>query len=222
VLDYAPLDFHSMAILGATSHASFNDHPTLASRPFDVQREGFVPAHGCATMILETFDHAVSRGAKIHAELAAVTACADATREANPSREGQARVMKEALRQAGMRFDEIGFVSAHATSTQLGDTSEAEAIRDVFPVRSHLRVNAPKSILGHTCWSAALVEGVAGILQLQEQRLHPSINIDALDPSVDFDVCRGAPVAHRFDAFVNNAFGLGGINSASIFKRVES
>jgi 3-oxoacyl-(acyl-carrier-protein) synthase len=128
--------------------------------------------------------------------------------------------MRRALEQACLRPEQIDFVSAHATSTPLGDLTEIHSIKEVFGPHSYrLKVNAPKSMLGHTCWSAPLVEGVAAVLQMNAGVLHPSINIDDLDPEVDLDVCRGGAVPHPVRYLMKNSFGFGGINAVSVFGR---
>ncbi len=218
VLDLSPVDLHAMALMGAISIDSFNDEPAAASRPFDVRREGFVPAHGGGVLVLEDLDAARRRGARIHAELLAAETGADGSHLPQPSQEGQVRVMRRALEQARLRPEQIDFVSAHATSTPLGDEVEVRSIKEVFgPHAARLKVNAPKSLLGHTCCAAAVVETVAAILQMNDGVLHPSANIDELDPDNDLDVCRGGAVAHPVRCFMKNSFGFGGINAVSVF-----
>jgi 3-oxoacyl-(acyl-carrier-protein) synthase len=223
VFDLSPVDLHAMALMGAISYESFNDEPTAASRPFDFRREGFIPAHGGGVLVLEDLESARRRGARIHAELLAAEVGADGCHLPQPSQEGQTRVMRRALEQARLRPDQIDFVSAHATSTVLGDLTEIRSIKEVFGGHaSELKVNAPKSMLGHTCWSAAVVEAIAAILQMNAGTLHPSINIEELDPEVDLDVCRGAPVKHPVRYFMKNSFGFGGINAVSVFARGDA
>lgn len=223
VFDVSPLDLHSMALLGVVSCESFNETPAAASRPFDVRREGFVPAHGGGVLVLESLESARRRGARVHAEVLAAVAGSDAYHRPRPIQEGQVRVMREALTEARLRPDQIDFISAHATSTTLGDVTEIRSIKEVFgPHAYRLKLNAPKSMLGHTCWSAAVVESVAAILQMNAGRLHPSINVDELDPEIDLDVCRGGSVEHPVRYLMKNAFGFGGINSASILARYKS
>ena len=222
VFDLAPIDMHAMALMGAISFESFNDTPARASRPFDVRREGFVPAHGGAALVFEDLEAARRRGARVHAELLAAEAGSDGNHLPQPHQEGQTRVMRRALEQARLRPEQIDFVSAHATSTPLGDLTEIHSIKEVFgPHAFRLKVNAPKSMLGHTCWSAPLVEGVAAILQMNAGVLHPSINIDDVDPEVDLDVCRGGAVVHPVRYLMKNSFGFGGINAVSVFGRGE-
>jgi 3-oxoacyl-(acyl-carrier-protein) synthase len=222
VLDMAPMDLHAMALLGAISYESFNDEPQRASRPFDTRREGFVPAHGGAVLVVEGLEAAERRGARIHAEVLTAEANADACHLPQPSQEGQARLMRRALDKAGMAPEQVDFVSAHATSTPLGDLTEIRSIKQVFGKHAYgLKLNATKSMLGHTCWAAATVETVAAILQMKAGKLHPSINVDDLDPEIDLDVCRDKAVEHDINVFLKNSFGFGGINCVSILKKYE-
>ncbi|MCC7055643.1 MAG: beta-ketoacyl-[acyl-carrier-protein] synthase family protein [Gemmatimonadaceae bacterium] len=223
VLEFAPIDVHAMALMGAISHESFNETPSLASRPYDTRREGFVPSHGGATLVLEEHDAARARGARIYAEVLAVGANADGNHLPQPSEDGQARLMRDVLHQAGVHPAEVGYINAHATSTPLGDLTELRSIKRVFGAHARsLHINAPKSMLGHTCWAAPTVETVAAILQLRSRRLHRSINIDTLDPEVDLDVCRDGNVAVDTPLCLKNSFGFGGINSVALWRRYDA
>lgn len=218
-VDMSEVDLQGMALLGATTTRSFNDQPTRASRPFDTRREGFVPSHGVAGLLLEPLRTARARGASILAEVVAVEANADANHLPTPSEEGQARLFSRVLRAAGLGPGDIDFVCAHATSTPLGDVTEVRSLRRAFGAHAdRLVLNAPKSLLGHTCWSAPVVETVAAVLQMNAGRVHGSANIDELDPRVDLDVCadgsRDLAVAHC----MNNSFGFGGINATAVLR----
>jgi 3-oxoacyl-(acyl-carrier-protein) synthase len=222
VLEFAPIDVHAMALMGAISYQSFNQEPSRASRPYDRRREGFVPAQGGATLVLEERDAAVRRGARIYAEALGCAANCDGCHLPQPSEDGQTRVMGRLLEDCGVKAGDVDFVSAHATSTPIGDLTELRSIRNVFGDHARrLKINAPKSILGHTCWSAPTVETVAALLQMQTGRLHRSINIDDLDPDVDLDVCREGPVDHRVRVLLKNSFGFGGINAVSLWRAFE-
>lgn len=219
VLEFAPIDVHAMALMGAIAFQHFNDDPASASRPYDTRREGFVPAHGGATLVLEELDAAKRRGARIYAEVLGCAANSDGNHLPQPSEDGQAHVMSQVIAGAGLRPEDVGYVNAHATSTPLGDLTELRSIKRVFGAHAQrLRINAPKSMLGHCCWSAPTVETVAGLLQLRAGRLHRSINIDELDPEVDLDVCRDGPVDHAADVMLKNSFGFGGINCVSLWR----
>jgi 3-oxoacyl-(acyl-carrier-protein) synthase len=222
VLEFAPIDVHAMALMGAISCQSFNTEPSRASRPYDVRREGFVPAHGGATLVLEELGAAMRRGARIYAEVLGCAANSDGCHLPQPSEDGQTRVMARLLEECGVQAHDVNYVSAHATSTPLGDLTELRSIRNVFGRHARkLKINAPKSILGHTCWSAPTVETVAALLQMQAGRLHRSINIDELDPGVDLDVCRDGPIDHRVRVLLKNSFGFGGINAVSLWRQYE-
>ena len=222
MLDFSPLDLQGMCIMGAITYKSFNEEPSRASRPYDKDREGFVPSHGSACLIVEDLEHALARGAKIYAEILGVESSSDGCHLPQPSRIGQARLMKRLLKNAGVKPEEVDYINVHATSTPLGDLTELKSIKDVFGDHCKtLKINAPKSLLGHTCWSAATVETVAAILQMNRNELHPSINIDNLDPEVDIDVCRGERKKHNIDIFLKNSFGFGGLNAISLIKKYK-
>jgi 3-oxoacyl-[acyl-carrier-protein] synthase I len=223
VLDFSPIELHAMALMGAITYQNFNSDPERASRPFDVRREGFVPAHGGGVLVLEDLDNAVRRGARIYAEVLAVDSNSDANHLPQPSAEGQARLMTRVLRQANLEPSEIDYINAHATSTPLGDVTEIRSIKQAFGKHAYrLKLNATKSMLGHTCWAAPVVEMIAAILQMNAGKLHPSINVDDLDPEVDLDVCAGdQSIDYRVRTLMKNSFGFGGINSVSILRRFE-
>jgi 3-oxoacyl-(acyl-carrier-protein) synthase len=222
VLEFAPVDVHAMALMGAIAFQSFNDQPMRASRPYDTRREGFVPAHGGATLVLEEREAAVRRGARIYAEVLGCAANSDGNHLPQPSEDGQAIVMARVLEEAGLRASAVDYVNAHATSTPLGDLTELRSIKRVFGAHARqLRINAPKSMLGHCCWSAPTVETVAGLLQMNAACLHRSINIDELDPEVDLDVCRDGAVDMPVAVMLKNSFGFGGINCVSLWRRFE-
>ena len=223
VLEFSPVDLQGMAIMGAIAYQNFNDDPCAASRPFDKRREGFVPAHGGAVLVLEEWDAAVAREARIYAEVLGVAAGSDGNHLPQPSQKGQVTTMKRVLSESGVAPEEVDYISAHATSTPLGDLIEVSSIKEVFGKHAcNLRINAPKSILGHTCWAAPTVESVAAIMQMQKGKLHPSINIDDMDEAIDLDVCANAKKHHQIKICMKNSFGFGGINCVSLFRHVEN
>jgi 3-oxoacyl-(acyl-carrier-protein) synthase len=222
VLDFSPVELHAMALMGAITFQSFNDAPEKACRPWDTRREGFVPAHGGGTLVVESLTSARRRGARIYAEVLGVEANADANHLPQPSEDGQARLMKKLLDTCGVAASEIDYINAHATSTPLGDLTEIRSIKRVFGEHAYkLKLNATKSMLGHTCWAAPVVETIAAVLQMRAGKLHPSINVDDLDPEVDLDICRGRAVEWPVRTLMKNAFGFGGINCVSILRRYE-
>jgi 3-oxoacyl-(acyl-carrier-protein) synthase len=220
ILDFSPLELHAMALMGAITFQSFNECPEKASRPYDTRREGFVPSHGGGVLVIEPLKRAVARGARIYAEIIGVEANSDGNHLPQPSEEGQARLMSRLLDRCRLRPSQIDFISAHATSTPLGDVTEIRSIKRVFGDHAKdLKINAPKSLLGHTCWAAPVVETVAAVLQMRAGRLHRSINIDTLDPDVDLDVCREGPTKCDIGYLMKNSFGFGGINCVSVLRR---
>ncbi len=222
VLDFSPVELHAMALMGAITHQSFNDDPEKASRPFDTRREGFVPAHGGGVLVLEEWESALRRGAEIYAEVMGVECNSDANHLPQPSEEGQSRLMSGLLAKTGIEPWRIDYINAHATSTPLGDVTEIRSIKRVFGEHAYrLKLNATKSMLGHTCWAAPVVETVAAVLQMNAGRLHPSINVVDLDPECDLDICRDRVVEMPIRYVMKNSFGFGGINAVSILRRPE-
>jgi 3-oxoacyl-(acyl-carrier-protein) synthase len=221
--DISPLDMQAMIFLNAIPVINeFQDAPHKASRPYDVNRAGFIPSHGCGAIILEDLDYARKRNASIYAELINVRANSSSCHLPSPSADSQARLIKDLLTTAGVNPSEVDYVNCHATSTPLGDLEEIKAIKEVFGKHAYnLKLNAPKSMLGHTCWAAPIVETIGGVLQMSHGTLHPSINIEQLDPEVDLDVCANEAQDHQIKVMLKNSFGFGGINCCSLIKKYE-
>ena len=221
--DISPLDMQAMIFLNAIPVIKeFQDAPQKASRPYDINRAGFIPSHGCGAIILEDLDYAKKRNASIYAELINVRANSSSCHLPSPSANSQARLMEDLLHSAAVDPNEIDYVNCHATSTVLGDLEEIRAIKKVFGKHAfNLKLNAPKSMLGHTCWAAPIVETIGGILQMTHGKLHPSINIDQLDPEVDLDVCANIAQDHQIRFMLKNSFGFGGINCCSLIQKFE-
>jgi 3-oxoacyl-(acyl-carrier-protein) synthase len=218
-LAYSAIGYQGLVMIDAISYRTYNNEPQRASRPFDTKREGFVPSHGSAFLVIEELEHALERGADIYAEIGGVAVGNDANHLANPSISGQVKTMKKAISIAGLKPEDIGYVNAHATSTPLGDKTEIESIQTLFAYNSHLKVNATKSMTGHTGWTSHIVELIATIMQMNNSRLHPSINIEELDPAITVDVCSGSACEHTFDFALKNSFGFGGINCSTVIKK---
>lgn len=217
---FHPMMLQSLTILDAICYSSFQDAPTQASRPYDTHRSGFLPSEGGAVLVLEHAEHAKDRGAAIYAELLGVSVNSDANHLGDPSHEGQVRVIQDVLKKCNIAGEQVDFVSAHATSTKLGDIVELESIKKVFGAHAkNLVINAPKSLLGHTMWASGVVEAAVAIWQMKRGEFHQSHNIESLDPAVDLNVCARGNVKKEVEVFLNNSFGMGGINSASLFKR---
>jgi len=202
-----------------------NEDYKTASRPFDKDRDGFVLGEGAACLILEEYEHAVKRGAKIYAEVVGGGMSADAHHMTAPHPEGLGakNVMKLALADAKMNLDEISYVNVHGTSTPLGDKAESLAIKEVFGDHAYnLNISSTKSMTGHLLGAAGAVEGVAGILAINEGFIPPTINHFTDDPEIDnkldftFNHAQEKPV----NAMLSNTFGFGGHNASVIFKKV--
>jgi 3-oxoacyl-(acyl-carrier-protein) synthase len=219
--DVSPADIHaSVWVDSVVTNKELQKTPSSASRPFDKRRNGFVYSHGAATLVLEELGKARARGARIYAELLAVKASSDAYHVPAPDSGEQGRAMREAMATAGVRPDEIDYVNCHATGTPLGDREEIKAIKAALGEHAYrVKVNAPKSMLGHTCWASPLVETIGGILQMRNGMLHPTINIEELDPEIDLDVCPNTAVAYDARVMLKNSFGFGGLNCVSVIRR---
>ncbi len=221
--DITNSDIYAMTILGAVIvDQELQETPGRCSRPFDTRRAGFVPSHGAGALVLESLEAAKERGARIYGEILGVRSNCDGSRLPSPSSENQAILMQQLLKDAGMQPEDVDYVNCHATSTKIGDIEEINAVKMAFGSHAgRLRLNATKSMIGHTTWSAAVVETIAGLLQMQNGMLHPSINIDELDPEIDLDVCPNSPVKHDIRCMLKNSFGFGGINCCSLIRRFE-
>lgn len=219
VLEWSPLLLHGMALLGAITFKNFLDEPAKASRPYDLAREGFVPAHGGAAIILEPQSNVLRRGTKHYATVLGCEATSSASHLPTPLAETQAAAMKLTLAASGVDPKDIAYINAHATSTPRGDLAELEAVKTAFGKHAlDISVNAPKSLLGHTCWSAPIVETVAGVLQMNRGKIHRSANVDNIDPLVDLDVTTDGNRDVDIPYMVKNSFGFGGINCVSVLQ----
>jgi 3-oxoacyl-[acyl-carrier-protein] synthase I len=223
LFDVSPGDIQASVIINAVVvKPEYQDRPEKASRPFDASRAGFVYSHGAGTLILENLEHARGRGVHIHGEVLGVRANANACHLPAPAAEIQGRLIGELLASTGTDPAEVDYASCHATGTPGGDLEEIRAIKRAFGDHAYrMKLNAAKSMLGHTCWASPIVETIAGLLEMKHGRLHPTINIDRLDPEVDLDVCAAGPVDHRIRYMLKNSFGFGGINACSLIRRYE-
>ena len=201
-----------------------NDDPTHASRPFDRDRDGFVIGEGAGILILEELEFAKARGAKILAEIIGYGMSADAHHMTSIAPEGQGaqRSMRAALKDAGIKPEEVGYVNAHATATPAGDGNESQAIEAVFGEHalSHtLKVSGTKSMHGHLLGGAGGLEAGITVLALQHQMLPPTINLENVDPECRLDYVPNKAIAHSFDIALSNSFGFGGVNASLILRR---
>ena len=198
-----------------------NDDPKTASRPWDKDRDGFVLGEGAGVMVLEEYEHAKARGAKIYAELTGFGMSGDAYHMTAPNVDGPRRSMQMALRNAGVNPGDVHYVNAHGTSTPLGDTNETNAIKAAFgDDAKKLVVNSTKSMTGHLLGGAGGIESVFTVLALHHQKSPPTINIFNQDPECDLDYCANTARDMKIDVAVKNNFGFGGTNGTLVFKRV--
>jgi 3-oxoacyl-[acyl-carrier-protein] synthase II len=198
-----------------------NDDPATASRPWDKDRDGFVMGEGAGVLVLEEYEHAKARGAKIYAELAGYGLSADAYHMTAPSTDGPKRSMLNALRNSGISPDQVQYVNAHGTSTPLGDKNEADAIKLAFGDHAKkLVVNSTKSMTGHLLGGAGGIESVFCTLAVHNQVSPPTINIFEQDAECDLDFCANEARMMNIDVAVNNNFGFGGTNGTLVFRRV--
>jgi 3-oxoacyl-(acyl-carrier-protein) synthase len=212
----------SVIINSVVMDPELNANPQTACRPFDMKRNGFVYSHGSAALVVESLESAKARGAKIYAEVLAVRANANANHLPMPGSEHQAWVMRKVMEDAGIRPEQVEYANCHATGTPSGDIQEFAALKSVFGDHiKNMKINAPKSMLGHTCWASPLVETIGGIMQMNNNRLHPTINVDEQDPEIDADVCADGPVDWEVNYMLKNSFGFGGLNCCSLIKKWE-
>jgi len=217
-----PLGIGGFAVMKALS--TRNDEPTLASRPFDLDRDGFVEGEGAGVVILEELEHAKRRGAVILAELVGYGANSDAYHVTAPSPEGvgAARCMELALRSAQMKPEEVGYINAHGTSTPINDASETTAIKTVFKDHARkLAVSSTKSMTGHMLGAAGGAEAVISVLALARNAIPPTINYTTPDPACDLDYVPNQAREIRVNAAMSNSFGFGGTNAVLLFKRFK-
>ena len=202
-----------------------NDAPEKASRPFDKDRDGFVIGEGSGILILEELSRATARGAKIYCELTGYAMTSDAHHITAPCEDGDgaARVMTKALKDAGIRPDQVAYVNAHGTSTPVGDQIEVAALKTVFGDHvKKLVVGSTKSMTGHLLGAAGGLEASITALAIRDQKVPPTINIDSQDPECDIDAAREGARSLAIDYALSNSFGFGGTNGALVFKRYAS
>jgi 3-oxoacyl-[acyl-carrier-protein] synthase II len=217
-VDIALVAFAQMTALST----KYNDRPEEASRPFDALRNGFVMGEGAGALILEERDHALRRGAQVHAELIGFGQSADAFHVTAPSEDGSgaALAINRALRSAGLEPQAIGYINAHGTSTPAGDASETKAIRLAFGDHAdRLAVSSTKSMIGHLFGAAGAVEGVATVLAVRDGILPPTINQTDPDPACDLDYVPNKARKAAVEVAISNGFGFGGHNAVVVFRR---
>ncbi len=216
----SPLGVGGFAAMRALS--TRNDDPKAASRPWDKDRDGFVLGEGAGVLVLEEYEHAVKRGARIYAELAGFGMSGDAYHMTAPDTDGPRRSMVNALRNAGINGDQVQYLNAHGTSTPLGDKNETEAIKRAFgaDVAKSLVVNSTKSMTGHLLGGAGGLESVFTTLAVYHQVSPPTINIFEQDPECDLDYCANVARPMKIDVAMKNNFGFGGTNGTLVFRKI--
>lgn len=206
----------------ARALSTFNENPSVASRPFDKERDGFVMGDGGAIIVLEELGHAIRRGAKIYAELSGMGFTADAYHitEPAPGGEGAVRSMRAALRNAGLQPEDVQVINAHGTSTLYNDRNETAAIKTVFgEYAPKLKINATKSMTGHLLGAAGAVEAIVSSLMIHTGKVHPTINYRTPDPECDLDYVPTTAIDHTVDVVLSNSFGFGGHNVTLLFRK---
>lgn len=215
----SPLGVGGFAAMRALS--TRNDDPQTASRPWDKDRDGFVLGEGAGVVVLEEYEYAKSRGAKIYAELVGYGRTADAGHITAPSMEGPRRSMVLAMKNAGVQSDQIQYLNAHGTSTPLGDINETNAIKAAMgDAAKKMVVNSTKSMTGHLLGGAGGIESIFTVMAIHDQKSPPTINIFNQDPECDLDYCANTARDMKIDIALKNNFGFGGTNGSLIFKRI--
>ncbi|WP_096270298.1 beta-ketoacyl-ACP synthase II [Paucisalibacillus globulus] len=220
----APITNMSYAGFSAMKALSFNEDPKSASRPFDKNRDGFVMGEGSGILILETLETALERGAHIYAEIVGYGATGDAYHITAPAEhgEGAARAMQHALRDAGLKPEDVDYINAHGTSTDLNDKYETEAIKTIFGDHAYkLAVSSTKSMTGHLLGAAGGVEAVISVKAIADGVVPPTINYETPDPECDLDYVPNEARKQNVNVVVSNSLGFGGHNVALIFKKYE-
>ena len=215
----SPLGVGGFASMRALS--TRNDDPTTASRPWDKDRDGFVLGEGAGVLVLEEYEHAKKRGAKIYAELGGYGLSADAGHMTAPNMDGPRRAMLSALRNAGVNADQVDYLNAHGTSTPLGDINETNAIKAALGDHAKKTVvNSTKSMTGHLLGGAGGIESVFTVLAIHNQKSPPTINIFNQDPECDLDYCANTARDVKIEHAIKNNFGFGGTNGTLIFGKL--
>jgi 3-oxoacyl-[acyl-carrier-protein] synthase II len=215
-----PLGIVGFAVMKALS--TRNDDPERASRPFDAERDGFVVGEGSGVVILESLETALSRGARIYAEVIGYGMSSDAYHITTPAPEGKgaAQCMRSALRDAGIAPEQVGYINAHGTSTKYGDELETMAVKTVFGEHAHtLCVSSTKSMTGHLLGAAGGIEAVFSVLAIARGVVPPTINLDNPDPECDLDYVPNRAREMNVDVALSNSFGFGGTNASLLFRR---
>jgi len=211
---YAMASFDGLGVFAMNT-----ENPQQASKPFDKNRDGLVPSGGAATLIVESYESAKSRGANILAEIIGYGFSSNGDHISTPNVDGPSRAMKKAINQANIKPSDVAYVNAHATSTPVGDGNEAKAIVKVFGEKGPY-VSSTKSMTGHECWMAGASEVVYSILMMQNNFIAPNINLEEPDEDSAKLNLVSKTIDKKFDVFLSNSFGFGGTNSALVIKKI--
>ena len=201
-----------------------NDEPQKASRPFDAQRDGFVMGEGSGILVLEELEHALARGAKIYAEMAGISFTADAHHitQPAPGGEGAIRAMRGALKDAGVKPEQVSYINAHGTSTDANDRNETAAIKTVFGDYAYqVPVSSTKSMTGHLLGASGGIEAVASVMAIKDGKIPPTINYEHPDPDCDLNYVPNQAIEREVDVAISNSFGFGGHNVCLCFRKYE-
>lgn len=221
----APITPMGLAGFQANKALTTAEDPNKASRPYSEDRDGFVIGEGAGIVMLEELEHAKARGAKIYGEVVGYGTTGDAHHITAPAEEGEggARAMIEAMKDAGINPDEIGYINGHGTSTQYNDLFETMAIRNVFKDHAYnLLVNSTKSMTGHLLGGTGGMEAIITVLSLRDGKVHPTINLDNPDPELDLNYVTEGAVEADLRYAISNSFGFGGHNASLVFKKYEA
>ncbi len=218
----AGVNFVSLACCGRVGALAKEPNPTKASRPFDLNRTGFVLGEGAGMLVLETLEHARKRGAPIVAEMAGVSWSFDAFNETAPDAEQQAAAMRKAIKNASISPEEIDYINAHGTGTKLNDSVETKAIKIVFGEKAYrIPISSNKSMIGHLATAAGAAEAIATVLTINRGYIPPTVNYDTPDPECDLDYVPNKARKQQVNICLSNSFGMGGQNCCIVIKRFK-
>lgn len=221
VADISDLELNAFINIGALGGKKYSNNPNKVCRPFDLEHNGFVYGQGTGCLVLESLNSAQNRGVTYFANVLGGAVALDANRGTNPSRDGEVRVMTQALQIAGVGKNQVDYINAHGSSSPLGDEVEVKAIKDVFYEHlNHIKINSTKGLTGHCLFSAGVIEAIATILQMNHGFLHPNLNLKhPIDSDVNFVGDKYEISDIRYS--VSNSFGFGGINSSIVLCKGE-
>ena len=204
--------------------STWDGDPKLASKPFDIKRDGFVPSEGSGIIILESYSHAKKRNAKIYGEIAGWGVSSDAYHlvQPHPDGIGAAKAIQLALRSAKANLEDISYINAHGTSTPINDKAETNAIKKVFKdIAYKIPISSTKSMIGHSLGASGSLEAIACIKSIEENIIHPTINLEDKDPECDLDYVPNNAIEKKLNVVLSNSFGFGGQNACLVIKKLH-